>query len=231
MRVAVAGRIFSPEGADASHKPVRAVNGLGRRLPGSFFRRPAEVVARELIGAVVVSRIRGAMTAGRIVEVEAYLGHRDPASHGYRNRRHAQNEGLYGPAGAWYVYLSYGVHWCANLVAGKAPNDGAVLLRALQPLDGLPAMRRRRGAVPDRLLAAGPGRLTQALGITRSLDQCPMRGAPVEVFEGEALAPPVATPRIGITRAVDWPLRFVEGATRWASRPPPPLPEGEGRGG
>jgi len=187
-------------------------------LPVSFFRRPAEVVARDLIGAVIVSTVRGARTAGRIVEVEAYLGHRDPASHAWQGRRHAQNEGLYGPAGQWYVYLSYGVHWCANLVAGTTPNEGAVLLRALEPVEGLPTMRRRRGGVADRLLAAGPGRLTQALAVTRSLDQRAMRGAPVQVYAGEAQAPPVVTPRIGITRAVDWPLRFVEGGTRWASR-------------
>ena len=199
-----------------------SITGRAALLPVSFFRRPAEVVARELIGAVVVSTVRGVRTTGRIVEVEAYLGHRDPASHGYRNRRHAQNEGLYGPAGSWYVYRSYGVHWCANLVADRAPNDGAVLLRALEPLEGLEAMRRRRGGVSDRLLSAGPGRLTQALGVTRTLDQCPMRGAVVQVFQGAPRAPPVATPRIGITRAVDWPLRFVEGGSRWASRPAPP---------
>lgn len=186
-------------------------------LPVSFFRRPAEVVARELIGTVIVSTVRGVRTTGRIVETEAYLGHRDPASHGYQNRRHAQNEGLYGPAGCWYVYLSYGVHWCANLVAGRTPNEGAVLLRAVEPLEGLAAMRRRRGGVADRLLATGPGRLTQALGVTRSLDQRPMRGAPVQVYLGETGVVAV-TPRIGITKAMDWPLRFVEGGTRWASR-------------
>lgn len=190
-------------------------------LPVSFFRRPAEVVARELIGAHIVSVVRGVRTAGRIVEVEAYLGHRDPASHGYRNRRHAQNEGLYGPSGTWYVYLSYGVHWCANLVAGTTTNEGAVLLRAVEPLEGLAAMRRRRGVSDDRLLAAGPGRLTRALGITRALDQWPMREAAVQVLAGEPLNAPVATPRIGITRAVEWPLRFVEGGTRWASRAAP----------
>jgi DNA-3-methyladenine glycosylase len=197
---------------------TRRAPGFGAVLPVSFFRRPAEVVATELIGAVVVSTIRGARTAGRIVEVEAYLGHRDPASHGYRNRRHAQNEGLYGPAGQWYVYLSYGVHWCANLVADREVNAGAVLLRALEPLEGLDTMRRRRGPVPDRQLAAGPGRLTQALGISRSLDQRAMRGAPVQVFQGGPRAPVVATRRIGITQAADWPLRFVEAGTRWASR-------------
>lgn len=189
-------------------------------LPVSFFRRAAETVARELIGAVIVSTVRGVRTAGRIVEVEAYLGHRDPASHGFQDRRHAQNEGLYGPAGSWYVYRSYGVHWCANLVAGTGrPNEGAVLLRAVEPLEGLEAMRRRRGVPEDRLLASGPGRLTEALGITRGLDQRTMRGSAVQVFEGEPLNAPVATPRIGITRAVEWPLRFVEGGTRWASRP------------
>jgi DNA-3-methyladenine glycosylase len=197
------------------------VRGVGAVLPASFFRRPAELVAHELIGAVVVSTVRGARTAGRIVEVEAYLGHRDPASHGYRNRRHAQNEGLYGPAGHWYVYLSYGVHWCANLVADREVNGGAVLLRALEPIEGLQAMRRRRGAVPDRHLAAGPGRLTQALGISRALDQHAMRGAAVQVFQGGPRASVAATPRIGITVAVDWPLRFVEVGTRWASRPRP----------
>jgi DNA-3-methyladenine glycosylase len=193
--------------------------GRAALLPVSFFRRPADLVARDLIGTVVVSTVRGVRTAGRIVEVEAYLGHRDPASHGYRNRRHARNEGLYGPAGSWYVYLSYGVHWCANLVAGREPNEGAVLLRALEPLEGLPAMRRRRGRVSDRFLAAGPGRLTQALGVSRSLDRQPMRSAVVRVFEGAPQAPPVATPRIGITQAVEWPLRFVERGSRWASRP------------
>jgi DNA-3-methyladenine glycosylase len=196
------------------------LSGTGRAalLPVSFFRRPAEIVARELIGAVVVSTVRGARTAGRIVEVEAYLGYRDPASHGYRHRRHAQNEGLFGPAGHWYVYRSYGVHWCANLVAGTELNEGAVLLRAVEPIEGIELMRRRRGDVPDRQLAAGPGRMTQALGISHSLDQRAMRGAVVQVFQGAPQAAPVATPRIGITRAVDWPLRFVEAGTRWASR-------------
>jgi DNA-3-methyladenine glycosylase len=195
------------------------LSGTGRAalLPVSFFRRPAEIVARELIGAVVVSTVRGARTAGRIVEVEAYLGYRDPASHGYRHRRHAQNEGLFGPAGHWYVYRSYGVHWCANLVAGTEVNEGAVLLRAVEPIEGIETMRRRRGDVPDRQLAAGPGRMTQALGISRSLDQHPMRGAPVQIYLGETGVVAV-TPRIGITKAMDWPLRFVEGGTRWASR-------------
>ena len=94
------------------------ITGRAATLPVSFFERPADLVARELLGTLVVSTIEGRRTGGRIVETEAYLGRDDPASHGYRDRRHAQNESLYGPPGSWYVYLSYGMHWCANLVCG-----------------------------------------------------------------------------------------------------------------
>jgi DNA-3-methyladenine glycosylase len=188
-------------------------------LPVSFFRRPAEIVARELVGTLIVSTVRGVLTAGRIVETEAYLGHRDPASHAFANRRHARNENLYGPAGTWYVYLSYGMHWCANLVCGTTPNEGAVLLRAVEPLEGLPTMRRRRGGVADRLLASGPGRLTQALGITLSLDGLAMRESNVVVQAGGGEELDVAASlRIGITKAVDWPLRFAVRGSKWVSR-------------
>jgi DNA-3-methyladenine glycosylase len=153
------------------------------------------------------------------VEVEAYLGAEDPASHAYRFRRHAQNEALYGPAGNWYVYLSYGMHWCANLVAGPAGQGGAVLLRALEPIEGLPVMRRRRGVTAERLLCAGPGRLTEALGITRALDSRTMRRSAARVLQGLDLPATeiVTTPRIGISQAADWPLRFVVRGSQWAS--------------
>ena len=188
-------------------------------LPVAFFQRPADVVARDLIGTHIVSRVRGVVTSGRIVETEAYLGHVDPASHAFANRRHARNQHLYGPAGTWYVYLSYGVHWCANLVCGTSPNEGAVLLRAVEPLDGLAAMRRRRGGVAERLLASGPGRLTQALGITLGLDGQAMRDSNVIVCAGPVEGVEVmSSVRIGITRAVDWPLRFVERGSKWVSR-------------
>ena len=191
----------------------------GRPLPASFFRRPSEVVARELIGAMLLTRRGGALTAGRIVETEAYLGADDPASHGYRLRRHARNESLYAPPGTWYVYLSYGIHWCANLTARGAAPGCAVLLRAVAPLEGLGVMRRRRGGVRDRLLADGPGKLCQALGIDVTLDGTPMAGSWAVVLPGVPADRIAVTPRIGITKAVDWPLRFLDaGETKTARR-------------
>lgn len=189
-------------------------------LPVAFFRRPAEIVAPELIGMVVVSSVGGMVTEGRIVETEAYLGYDDPASHGYLHRRNARNAALFGPAGSWYVYLSYGMHWCANLVCQRSGLASAVLLRALEPVSGLPIMRRRRGAVPDRALCSGPGKLCQALGISRELDGHRMARSLVVV------RPPAVTeecrvavsPRIGITKAADWPLRFHLAGSPWISR-------------
>ncbi len=193
----------------------------GRPLPVTFFHRPADEVARALLGTVVVSRVRGVITSGRIVETEAYLGAGDPAAHAYQCRRHAGNHSLYADPGTWYVYLSYGVHWCANLVC-SGPNEGsAVLLRAIEPLRGLATMRRRRGNRPDRELAAGPGRLSQALGIRRSLDGRMVSSANVVVTAGTLVAEAqvVATPRVGITKAADWPLRYVIAGSPWVSGP------------
>ncbi len=189
-------------------------------LPVAFFMRPTEVVAAELIGKVVVSTVGGLLAAGRIVETEAYLGYDDPASHGYRHRRNARNAALFGPPGIWYVYLSYGMHWCANLVCQRAGLASAVLLRALEPLDGLDIMRQRRGELPDRQLCSGPGRLCQALGINRDLDGQTMTDGPVVVLRGDRVTAGAvaATPRIGITKAADWPLRFHLAGSPWTSR-------------
>jgi DNA-3-methyladenine glycosylase len=190
-------------------------------LPVSFFDRSADAVARDLLGTVVVSSVGGVRTAGMVVETEAYLGYDDPASHGYLHRRNERNAAMFGPPGLWYVYLSYGMHWCANLVCQEEGRASAVLLRALAPLGGLEAMRRRRGGVPDRMLCAGPGRLCQALGITRSLDGTPMARSPVLVVEpGPAADRPaiVCTPRIGITKAADWPLRYVVADSAYLSK-------------
>jgi DNA-3-methyladenine glycosylase len=189
-------------------------------LPVSFFERSADVVARDLVGATLRSTLGGALTAGLIVETEAYLGRDDPASHGYQDRRHAGNEALFGPPGTWYVYLSYGIHWCANLVCGPVGHASAVLLRALEPVRGLDVMRERRGGVPDRQLCSGPGKLCQALAITRDQDGKAMRGSGLTVTAAGAAPGLVATPRIGITKAADWPLRFVLDGSPWVSRGP-----------
>lgn len=189
-------------------------------LPVSFFARPVEKVAQELLGTIMVSTIGGTRTGGRIVETEAYLGRDDPASHGYQLRRHARNEALYGPPGTWYVYLSYGMHWCANLVCQVDGIGAAILVRALEPVEGVERMRKRRGGVPDRLLASGPGKLCQALGVTRSLDGSLMPDSAVTVMSGGlAVEERVhVTPRIGITKAADWPLRFTVEGSMWVSK-------------
>ena len=159
----------------------------------------------------------GPVTEATIIETEAYLGFDDPASHGWRGRLHAGNANLYGPPGTWYVYRSYGIHWCANLVCGEPGRGSAVLLRGGLPLRGLATMRRRRagaggagGGVADERLANGPGKLCQALGISRDLDGILMPRSEVLVFENQNPGSDAidVTPRIGITKAVDWPLRF-----------------------
>ncbi len=202
-------------------------NQRAASLPVRFFARPAEVVAAELIGTVMVSRIGGEVTAGRIVETEAYLGVVDPASHGFAGRRTVHNASIFGPPGLWYVYRSYGMHWCANLVAAAEGEAAAVLVRALEPMEGLETMRARRGAVSDRQLCSGPGKLCRALGISRDLDGTMMQGSDVLVLRAPRPARVAATRRIGITRAEEWPLRFVEAGSRWLSRPwrePGPAP-------
>jgi DNA-3-methyladenine glycosylase len=182
-------------------------------LPDAFFRRTAPEVARDLLGAVIVSRIGGRVVSGYITETEAYLGHEDPASHAWRGRRHAGNEGIYSPPGFWYVYRSYGIHWCANLVTAPEATGAAVLLRGLLPASGIEIMRRRRhrpAGDPAAMLVDGPGKLTQALGMDRTVDRRRMRTAPVVVTAGVRVPDTwvETTPRIGITRATDWPLRF-----------------------
>jgi DNA-3-methyladenine glycosylase len=189
-------------------------------LPVAFFHQDASTVARGLVGAILETEFRDRRTSGRIVEVEAYLGAEDPASHAYRYRRHAHNGSLYLGPGTWYVYLSYGVHWCANLVAGPAGSGAAVLLRAIEPLEGQATMMRRRGQRSLSTLGSGPGRLCQALGITRErLDGQQMPGSLARVVArpGPVEDEILATPRIGITKAPDWPLRFVVRGSPWAS--------------
>jgi DNA-3-methyladenine glycosylase len=148
---------------------------------------------------------------GRIVEVEAYAGAADPASHAFRGRT-ARNATMFGPPGHLYVYFSYGMHWCCNPVCGDDGEGVAVLLRALEPLAGLDEMRAARGAVRDRDLCRGPARLCQALGITRDLDGADLVTGDRGVLIADDGTPPPADPgvgpRVGITRAADVPWRF-----------------------
>jgi DNA-3-methyladenine glycosylase len=155
---------------------------------------------------------------GAIVEVEAYRED-DPASHSYGGPR-GRNVVMYGPAGFAYVYRSYGVHWCLNLVCGPAGRGAAVLLRALEPTHGLDAMRERRGVDDARLLCSGPGRLTQALCVTAAHNGLPLDADPFLLLPPARPLPVVRTRRVGITKAVEQPWRFVARRTRFASRGP-----------
>ncbi|MBI2073953.1 MAG: DNA-3-methyladenine glycosylase [Gemmatimonadetes bacterium] len=193
---------------------------MGRPLAARFYRRDTERVARDLLGCVVETRVRGVRTAGRIVEVEAYVGPHDPAAHGYGWRKTARNARLFGPPGTCYVYFIYGNHWCANVVTERDGYPSAVLLRALEPLDGLVAMRRRRGTGSPTLWCAGPGRLCEALGITGGFDGESLAGPRIRVYR-PTRQPPMriaASPRVGISRAADWPLRFYVTDSPWLSR-------------
>ena len=190
-----------------------------RPLEPAFYARPAEVVARRLLGHLVVSTVGGRRTAGRIVETEAYVGPHDPACHAYGGRHTPRTRWLYGPPGTAYIYFTYGMHWCLNAVTGREGYPAAVLIRALEPVTGLATMRRRRGGVPDRVLCAGPARLCAALAITGRLNGVPLQRGPVRIIRMPAARRPVlATPRIGITRAVDWPLRYLLADSGWVSR-------------
>jgi DNA-3-methyladenine glycosylase len=179
----------------------------------AFFARSVHEVAPELVGAeLYVDRVGGV-----IVEVEAY-DHEDPAAHGFRGRTE-RNASMFGPAGHAYVYRSYGIHWCLNFVCEDEGVASAVLVRALQPTQGIDAMRARRGQTNPRLLASGPGRLTQALGVTRAHDGLRLDRLPFELRERRAEAPLAVGRRIGITRAADKPWRYGLAGSPFLSRP------------
>ena len=179
-------------------------------LPVGFFARDALSVARDCLGRLLISTIGGRRCSVRIVEVEAYTGPRDLASHAAGWHRSARNETMYAAPGVAYVYFTYGMHWCANIVTGREGYPSAVLLRAGEPLTGLEVMRGRRNGATDRLLASGPARLAEALGITGAVDGHDLRTAPLWMAEGEPVLPSGCRrgPRVGITRAVRRRLRF-----------------------
>jgi len=184
---------------------------VGRPLPRTFYDRPVLEVARDLLGAVVVA---GGVSL-RLTEVEAYAGGRDPASHAFRGRT-ARNDVMFGPPGHAYVYFTYGMHYCMNLVCGPDGEASAVLLRAGEVVSGLATARRRRPGSSDRDLARGPARLTRALGVDRQQNGVDVtrRASPVAVHLGETVADAEVRwgPRVGIREAADVPWRaWVDG--------------------
>jgi DNA-3-methyladenine glycosylase len=182
-------------------------------LRREFFARSVHDVAPELVGCTLL--VDG--VGGRIVEAEAYDGE-DPASHGFRGRTE-RNRSMFGPPGHAYVYRSYGIHWCLNLVCDKEDRAEAVLLRALEPTHGLDVMRKRRGVDDERLLCSGPGRLCQALGVTSGHDGLPLERPPFAILPRE---PPelevLSGPRVGITQAAERPWRYALAGSPFLSR-------------
>jgi len=183
------------------------------RLRRSFFARSVHAVAPDLIGATLL--VGGA--GGRIVEVEAYH-HTDPAAHSYRGQTE-RNAVMFGPPGYAYVYRSYGIHWCLNFVCEKDGSASAVLIRALEPMEGLTVMRRRRGLKDERTLCSGPGKLGEALGITRAQNGLALDKPPFELRARIGEPEIVTGPRIGITKAADVPWRYGLKGSRFLSKP------------
>ena len=173
------------------------------RLDRAFFARSVHEVAPDLIGATLL--VDG--VGGRIVEVEAYH-HTDPAAHSFRGQT-ARNAVMFGPPGYAYVYRSYGIHWCLNFVCEREGSASAVLIRALEPTEGLARMRRRRGLADERLLCSGPGRLCEALGVTHAHNGLRARPAAVRADRARRDKPEIAVGvRIGITKAAELPWRY-----------------------
>ncbi len=186
---------------------------MPKRLRRAFFSRSVHEVAPDLIGATLLF----AGTGGRIVEVEAY-DHTDPAAHSFRGPT-KRNAIMFGPPGYAYVYRSYGIHWCLNFVCEPKGSAAAVLIRAIEPTVGLPAMRRRRGVADERLLCAGPGRVCEALGITGAHNGLALDSPPFALFARTGEEEIVVGPRIGITKAVDKPWRYGMKGSRFLSKP------------
>jgi DNA-3-methyladenine glycosylase len=184
-----------------------------KRLTKSFFSRSVLEVAPDLIGATLL--VNG--VGGRLVEVEAYH-HTEPAAHSFGGLTE-RNAVMFGPAGYAYVYRSYGIHWCLNFVCEPKGSASAVLIRAIEPTAGLAAMRRRRGIADERLLCSGPGRLCEALGITRAHNGLALDRPPFELFARGGEVEVVTGPRIGLTKAVELPWRYGEKGSRFLSKP------------
>jgi DNA-3-methyladenine glycosylase len=185
---------------------------LGKPLRRAFFGRSVHEVAPDLIGVTLL--VNG--VGGIIVEVEAYH-HTDPAAHSYRGPT-PRNQVMFGPPGFVYVYRSYGIHWCINFVCEKQGSASAVLIRALQPTHGIPAMRRRRHLDGERALCSGPGKLTEALGITSAYNGLALDAPPIALHARSEKPDIVAGVRIGITKAAELPWRYGLKASKFLSK-------------
>jgi DNA-3-methyladenine glycosylase len=186
---------------------------LGKALKRAFFARSVHEVAPDLIGATVL--VNG--VGGIIVELEAYH-HTEPAAHSF-NGPTPRNQVMFGPPGFVYVYRSYGIHWCVNFVCEKEGSASAVLIRALQPTHGIPAMRRRRGLHEERSLCSGPGKLTEALAITHAHNGLALDAPPIALYARPRKMDVVAGVRIGLTKAVDLPWRYGLRDSKFLSKP------------
>ena len=207
-----------PEG-----ETLRSSGKLPRPLPRSFYARPSTVVARDLLGRLLVRPLPEGTLAGRIVEAEAYQED-DPASHSFRGLT-PRTSVMFGPPGHLYVYFTYGMHFCMNVVTGRDGEGSAVLLRAVEPVQGIELMRRHRAVNDDRLLCAGPGRLTQAFRIARAHNGTDLvTGEELFIAGGEPVPQSLVEegPRIGIRSAVDRPWRLFELENPYVSRRPRP---------
>jgi DNA-3-methyladenine glycosylase len=187
--------------------------GPGKPLKRAFFGRSVHEVAPDLIGATLL--VDG--VGGIIVEVEAYH-HTEPAAHSYRGPT-PRKAVMFGPPGFAYVYRSYGIHWCVNFVCEKDGSASAVLIRALQPTHGMATMRRRRRLHDERSLCSGPGKLTEALGITHKHNGLPLDAPPIALFARASKPDIVAGVRIGLTKAVELPWRYGLKGSRFLSKP------------
>ncbi|MGK2960785.1 MAG: DNA-3-methyladenine glycosylase [Gemmatimonadaceae bacterium] len=192
---------------------------MGKILPRSFYDRETETVARELLGAVLECTTPEGSASGIIVETEAYVGEHDPACHAAVGRTR-RTEPLYGRPGTSYVYFIYGVHWCFNAVTRGEGLPSAVLVRAVEPLTGKDLMQARRGGgISGVNLTNGPGKLCAALGIDGALNGLSLQRRPIVIREGEPVGETriQMTPRIGITKAAEWPLRYMIEDNLWVS--------------
>jgi DNA-3-methyladenine glycosylase len=213
-----APQISTPRPGEAPEVQA-AGDTLGSLIPRAFFEDRPELVAPNLLGKILAHRTPHSMLAGRIVEVEAYLGPHntppDPAAHTHRGPT-PRNRVLFGPAGHAYIYSIYGMYFCANISCESVGRAGGILLRALDPVCGMIQMAINRGLAPDvppRLLTSGPGRLCQALGLTRELHNgldLLDPDSPLQVRDDGCQSPEIRiTARIGIRHAADWPMRFI----------------------